>query len=197
MSTSPLLTPQTFLRDATPCGRASKRELRGLGSGRRFAYGTLSSPEFTLRDWQRCQCATIRCRALDCLCEKLRFNQSQCLGAPDTSVGPSHLAAQPQGVAAKRKDWGVKRGKGNHRCPFPLLPLSVGTDTPGRQRRQLSTPSEGVNLASSGAPLYRRKVYRQQTVKKRKLLFPVSSDIMIYRGYSPLFRGGSTRRIHQ
>ena len=34
---------------ATPFGCAAKRELRGLGSGRRFAYGTLLCPEFTLR----------------------------------------------------------------------------------------------------------------------------------------------------
>ena len=46
----PLLTPpQTLLCAATPFGRAAKRELRGLGSGRRFAYGTLLCPEFTLR----------------------------------------------------------------------------------------------------------------------------------------------------
>ena len=35
----------------------------------------------------------------------------------------------------------------------PLLPLSVGTDTPGRRRRPLSTLTSSVNLASSGEPL--------------------------------------------
>ena len=49
MVSLPLLTPQTFLCAATPFGRAAKRELRRLGSGRRFAYGTLLCPEFTLR----------------------------------------------------------------------------------------------------------------------------------------------------
>ena len=50
----------------------------------------------------------------------------------------------------------------------PLLPLSVGTDTPGRRRRPLSTLTSSVNLASSGEPLYRRKVYRLPTVKKER-----------------------------
>ena len=49
----------------------------------------------------------------------------------------------------------------------PLLPLSVGTDTPGRRRRPLSTLTSSVNLASSGEPLYRRKVCRLLTVKKK------------------------------
>ena len=49
----------------------------------------------------------------------------------------------------------------------PLLPLSVGTDTPGRRRQPLSTLTSSVNLASSGEPLYRRKVYRLPTVKKQ------------------------------
>ena len=60
----PLLTPPpTLLCAATPFGRAAKRELRRLGSGRRFAYGTLSGPEVSLRKPQRYQCAAIRCRA--------------------------------------------------------------------------------------------------------------------------------------
>ena len=52
----------------------------------------------------------------------------------------------------------------------PLLPLSVGTDTPGRRRRPLSTLTSSVNLASSGEPLYRRKAYRLLTVKKKALI---------------------------
>ena len=49
MVSCPLLTPLTFLCAATPFGRAAKRGLRGLGSVRRFAFGTLLCPEFTLR----------------------------------------------------------------------------------------------------------------------------------------------------
>ena len=68
---------------------------------RRFAFGTLLCPEFTLRDLQRCQCAARRCRALDLRCEKLRFHQVLYLKAPDAPVGPSLLDARPKGVASK------------------------------------------------------------------------------------------------
>ena len=42
----------------------------------------------------------------------------------------------------------------------------VNTGSPGRRRRPLSTLTLSVNLASSGEPLYRRKVSRQLTVKR-------------------------------
>ena len=53
MVSCPLLTPLTFLCAATPFGRAAKRGLRGLGSVRRFAFGTLLCPEFPLRSSPR------------------------------------------------------------------------------------------------------------------------------------------------
>ena len=53
MVSCPLLTPLTFLCAATPFGRAAKWGLRGLGSVRRFAFGTLLCPEFTLRGLPR------------------------------------------------------------------------------------------------------------------------------------------------
>ena len=83
-------------------------------------------------------------------------------------------------VSAQRKVWGVKRGQetigvlsplalaGGHRrlrrqtAAFP----PVNTGSPGRRRRPLCTLTLSINLASSGAPLYRRKVYRQLTVKR-------------------------------
>ena len=107
---APLDTPNLPL-DATPFGCASKRGLRGLGSGRVLAYVKLRCPEFPLRGWQRCQCAASRCRAAAFRCEKLRFHQGCTLGAPNAPVGPSHFAARPQGVAARRKVRGVKRGQ--------------------------------------------------------------------------------------
>ena len=96
---------------------AAKRGLRGLGSGRRFAFGTLSGPEFTLRKPQRCQCAARQCRALDLRCEKLCFDQACTLGAANASVGPSLLDARPKGVASEGGFVGVKRGQGNHTVP--------------------------------------------------------------------------------
>ena len=48
MVSCPLLTPLTFLC-ADTSEMCSETGVRGLGSGRRFAYGTLLCPEFTLR----------------------------------------------------------------------------------------------------------------------------------------------------
>ena len=77
------------------------------------------------------------------------------------------FAARPKGVAAQRRVWGSQEGA---REPFgALAPFCLRRQTaaiPGRRRRPLSTLTLSVNLASSGAPLYRRKVYRQLTVKR-------------------------------
>ena len=88
------LTPKPSLCAATPPSR-SERGKRGLGSVRRFAFGTLSGPEFTLRKPQRCQCAARQCRGRALRCEKLRFDQGCNLGA-QTSLWVSHLDARPQ-----------------------------------------------------------------------------------------------------
>ena len=107
----PLLTPQPFLWTRLPSVARLNGGVRELGSGRLSAYMQLSCPEFRLRGWQRCQCAARRCRAAAKRCEKLRFHQGCTLRAPDVTVGPSHFAARPKGVAAQRKVRGVKRGQ--------------------------------------------------------------------------------------
>ena len=48
---------------------AAKRELRGLGSERRFAYGWLCRPEFTLRGLPR---MTVRGQSVQGVCAVLR-----------------------------------------------------------------------------------------------------------------------------
>ena len=81
------------------------------------------------------------------------------------AAGDEWLPMGRPGIAAvwRRR----QEGTGNHMVSCPHLPLSVGTDTPGRRRRPLSTLTSSVNLASSGEPLYRRKVCRLLTVKKK------------------------------
>ena len=77
------------------------------------------------------------------------------------------------GGRVQRKVRGVKRGQETI-ClvSCPLLPLSVGTDNPLAVGTASPLPPGGGNahalrgrkVASSGAPLYRRKVYRLPTV---------------------------------
>ena len=60
---------------------------------------------------------------------------------------------------------GVKRGQGNHMVSLPPFAPAGGhrhlrrqtAAPPGRRRRPLCTLTLSVNLASSGAPLYRRR----------------------------------------
>ena len=83
---------------------------------------------------------------------------------PEPSPRFPRFAARPKGVAAQRRVWGSQEGA---REPYgALAPLClrrqtaafppVNTGTPGRRRRPMSTLTLSVNLASSGAPLYRR-----------------------------------------
>ena len=81
--------------------------------------------------------------------------------------GPLAFRCATEGSRSAKEGKGSQEGTGNHMVSCPLLPLSVGTDTPGRRRQPLSTLTSSVNLASSGEPLYRRKVCRLLTVKKK------------------------------
>ena len=83
------------------------------------------------------------------------------------------FAAHLRCVSAK-EGLGSQEGTGNHWCPVPFCLRRqtaafppVNTGTPGRRRRPLRRALRGRKVASSGVPLYRRKVYRQQTVKKK------------------------------
>ena len=79
------------------------------------------------------------------------------------------FAARPKGVAAQRRVWGSQEGA---REPYGAL----APFCPRRRAAAMHTPChgehppsrEGVNLASSGEPLYRRKVYRLPTVKRQR-----------------------------
>ncbi len=212
----PLLTPQTFLRDATSCGRASKRELRGLVSGRLDAYGTHGRPEVSLCALPR---ITVRGHPVQGVRFVLRKAPLRSIAVPWSIKHiwrPLAFSRATEGRRGSKESFGESRGGKE----------TIGVLSPFCPCRWAPTPPRPwgtASLASSGAPLYRRKGLPSASDKAEKaliacggrpperrnrlpsadgkkrenLLFPVSSDIMIYRGYSPLFRGGSTRRIHQ
>ena len=97
---SPLDTPLTF-RWPLSKAFAAKRGLRGLGSVRRFAYGTLLCPEFPLRDPPRITVRGHPVQGANSVAAKSSASiKGDACGAPNTSVGPSLLDARPKGVAS-------------------------------------------------------------------------------------------------
>ena len=85
--------------------------------------------------------------------------------APDISVHPSPSAANAS-LSGQRKVGGVKRGQETIRCPAPFCPC---------RGHGILRPPKAANghahferkVASSGEPLYRRKVCRHPTVKQK------------------------------
>ena len=75
------------------------------------------------------------------------------------------FAAHLRCVSAKEGQ-GSQEGQGNLGVPAPFVSAGRPRHSPAAGRRPLSTPSEGVKSPPAAAPLYRRKVHRQQTVKK-------------------------------
>ena len=135
---------------------AAKRELRGLGSVRRAAYMQPSCPEFTLRSWPR---ITVRGQTVPGACLALRkapLRSSVYSWITGRPCGPLAFRRATEGSRVQRKVRGVKRGQETILVSCPLLPLSVGTDTPGRRRRPLCTLTSSVKSPPAAAPLYRR-----------------------------------------
>ena len=117
---SPLDTPLTF-RWPLSKAFAAKREKRGLGSVRRFGYIELQYPEFTLRSLQRCQCATIRCRAVALSLRKAPLPSRAYPWSTRRPCGPLAFRRATGGSRVQRRVWGVKRGKGTIGALSPLV----------------------------------------------------------------------------
>ena len=121
MVSCPLLTPLTFLRDAQR-SFASKRGLRGLGSGRRFAHGTLLDPEFTLRKAPR---ITVRGQTVQSDSVPLRkapLPSRACSWSTRHPCGPLAFRRATEGRRVRGKMWGCQEGdKKPGGCLGPLL----------------------------------------------------------------------------
>ena len=165
MVSLPLLTPQTFLYAATPFGRAAKRGLRGLGSGRRFAYRTLLCPEFTLRDLPRITVRGQTVQGGSIPLRKAPLPSRMCPWSTRRPCGPLVFRRATEGSRVQRRVWGVKRGKGTIGALSPLAPAAGRRQCTRHVMANIPLP-ERAFFASSGAPLYRRKAYLLLTVKK-------------------------------
>ena len=106
---SPLDTPLTF-RWPLSEAFAAKRGLRGLGSVRRFAYGTLSGLEFTLRDLPR---ITVRGQTVQGGSVPLRKAPLRSRGVPwstERPCGPLAFRRATEGSRVQRKMRGSQEG---------------------------------------------------------------------------------------
>ena len=117
---SPLDTPLTF-RWPLSKAFAAKRGLRGLGSVRQGAYGTLYCPEFTLRDLPR---MTVRGQTVQGVGLALRKALLRSRAYPWSTkrpCGPLAFRRATVGSRVQRRVWGVKRGKGTIGALSPLV----------------------------------------------------------------------------
>ena len=121
MVSCPLLTPLTFLRDAQR-SFASKRGLRGLGSGRRAGFGRLLCPEFTLRKAPR---ITVRGHSVQGDSVPLRKAPLRSRIVPWSTrrpCGPLAFSRATEGRRGRGKMWGRQEGdKKPGGCLGPLL----------------------------------------------------------------------------
>ena len=162
MVSCPLLTPLTFLC-ADTSEMCSETGVRGLGSVRRADLGTLLCPEFPLRYPPH---ITVRGQTVQSVRLALRqapLRSRMCPWSTRRPCGPLAFRRATEGSRVQRKGWGVKRGR-ETLVSLPLLPPAAG-------RRQCTRhvmaniPRPGrASLASSGAPLYRRKISHLLTV---------------------------------
>ena len=136
MVSCPLLTPRTFLRAATPFGRAAKRELRGLGSVRRADFGTLLCPEVSLREPPR---ITVRGHPVQGGSVPLRKAPLPSRVYPWSTkrpCGPLAFRRATEGSRVRRRVWGCQEGA---REPYgalaPFCPPPPGGGTPAGEHR--------------------------------------------------------------
>ena len=175
----PLLTPQPFLRTRLPSvarlnarGPQMRLVLQGATLDRSGAFRSGTLPPCTV--WPR----TVMRGALR---KENSGPNSVPKSARRTEPSPRNprFAAHLRCVSAK-EGLGSQEGTGNHWFPVPFCPCRWAPASPPPDggipagEHRLPRPPKAATVhahferkfASSGAPLYRRKVYRQLTVKR-------------------------------
>ena len=153
MVSCPLLTPLTFLCAATPFGRAAKRGLRGLGSGRRADFGTLSGPEVSLRDLPRITVRGQTVQGGSVLLRKAPLPSSVLPWSTKRHCGPLAFRRATEGSRVQRRVWGSQEGA---REPYgALAPFCLCRQTAAFPAVNTGTPGRRVYSSSGGcASLY-------------------------------------------
>ena len=119
---------------------AAKRELRGLGSGRRSAYMQPSCPEFTLRYPPRITVRGHPVQGDGVPLRKAPLRSRVCSWSTKRPCGPLAFRRATEGSRVLRKVRGVKRGR-ETLVSLPLLSLPGDPGIPGRRRRPLCARS--------------------------------------------------------
>ena len=117
MSTSPLLTPLTFLC-ADTSEMCSETGLRGLGSVRRFAFGTLLCPEFPLRSSPRITVRGQTVQGVRLVLRKAPLPSMVCPWSTKRHCGPLAFRRATEGSRVLRKMRGSQEGD---KKPFGVL----------------------------------------------------------------------------
>ena len=179
MVSCPLLTPLTFLRTRLP----SVARLNARGP-----QGHLVLQEYTIdrsrafRSGKRTPCTEWPRTVMRGKSRKVNSGHNS-VPKPARRTEPSprnpRFAAHLRCVSAK-EGLGSQEGTGNHWFPVPFCPCRWAPASPPPDggipagEHRLPRPPKAATVhahferkfASSGAPLYRRKVYRQLTVKR-------------------------------
>ena len=146
----PLDSPKPSFAPRRPSARAAKRGLRGLGSVRRFAYGTLLCPEFSLRYPPR---ITVRGQTVQGVCFALRKAPLRSRVMPWSTkrpCGPLAFRRATAGSRVLRRVWGVKRGKGTIGALSPLVSAARRRHPPAAGRRQCHAMSWRITPVPGG-----------------------------------------------
>ena len=160
---SPLDTPLTF-RWPLSEAFAAKRGLRGLGSVRRAAYGTLLCPEVSLRYPPR---ISVRVQTVQGGCLALRkapLRSRVCPWCTKRPCGPLAFRRATEGRRVRGKMWGCQEGdKKPGGCLGPLLPPPPGGGLPHAMSWRTS-PVPGGPLSPAAAS---RRIGGRSTVSRR------------------------------
>ena len=132
---------------------AAKRGLRGLGSVRRFAYGTLLCPEVSLRYPPRISVRGQTVQGGYLALRKASLRSRVCPWSTKRPCGPLAFRRATEGRRVRGKMWGCQEGdKKPGGCLGPLLPLPPGGGNARLAHRQ-------PFFACGGKPPERREIY--------------------------------------
>ena len=165
MVSCPLLTPLTFLC-ADTSEMCSETGVRGLGSGRRTDFRMLLCPEFTLRDLPRITVRGHPVQGANAVAAKSSASIKGCALEHQTHLWAPRFLTRDRRESRPKERSGRQEGQGNLGVPAPFAP-AAGRRHSRPPKAAIAHALRGRKVASSGAPLYRRKVHRQQTVNKR------------------------------